>query len=208
MDKLERENSMKSIFFAAIVLAAIALVGCSKKSSSPVDTAPTSLTVNPSDGQAGIRLDAGVTLTFAKPVDRVTVESNFHLISQRAMPDSLCPDSTMMPHGGMTEIMNDSAMIRHMGQVHSTRGRFTWNGDNTMLTFRPDSMMTPRTQYMIHVGSAIMQMMQRRMGDIGEMGNHGLPAGRQGSGVMQDHMMLHFTTLDTTGTGSGHEGHH
>ncbi len=192
---------MKSIIFAVIALGAIALVGCSKKSSSMVDpTVPTSLSVNPTDGQAAVRLDAGVALTFAKPVDRVTVERNFHLMSQRSMPDSVCPDRTMMPHGGMTGVMNDSLMMRHMGQVHSMGGRFTWNGDSTMCTFRPDSMMTPRTQYMIHMGREMMQMMQRRMGDMGMMGNHG-------NGMMQDDMMLHFTTMDTTGTGSGH-GHH
>ncbi len=186
------------------VLIAISAVGCSKDSSSPSGTAPTppaNLIVNPVDGQANVRLDAAVTLTFARPVDRAIVERTVHLISDRMMADSLCPDSSMMSHGGMGNVMMDSTMMRHMGQVHATTGRFTWNGDNTECYFRPDSMMTSRTQYMIHMGAEMMQMMRNRMGEMGMMGGHG-------SGMMQDDMMLHFVTMDTTGTGGGHGGHH
>ena len=188
---------------AAVVLIAIGVVGCSKDSSSPSGTTPTppaNLTVNPADGQANVRLDAAVTFTFARSVDRAVVERTVHLISERAMADSLCPDSSMMSHGGMSNVMMDSSMMRHMGQVHATRGRFTWNGDSTECYFRPDSMMTLRTQYMIHMGPEMMQMMRSRMGDMGAMGGHGF-------GTMQDDMMFHFVTMDTSGTGGGH-GHH
>ncbi len=189
---------------AAAVLIAIAVVGCSKDSSSPSGTTPippANLTVNPADGQANVRLDAAVTFTFAKPVDRSVVERTVHLISERMMADSLCPDSSsMMSHGGMGNVMTDSSMMRHMGQVHAARGRFTWNGDSTECYFRPDSMMTPRTQYMIHMGPEMMQMMRNRMGEMGMMGGHGF-------GMMQDDMMLHFATMDTSNTGGGH-GHH
>lgn len=156
--------------------------------------------MNPADGQANVRVDAAVTFTFARSVDRAVVERTVHLISERAMADSLCPDSSMMSHGGMGNVMMDSSMMRHMGQFHATRGRFTWNGDSTECYLRPDSMMTPRTQYMIHMGPDIMQMMRSRMGDMGMMTGHG-------SGMMQDDMMLHFATMDTSGTGGGH-GHH
>jgi hypothetical protein len=53
---------------------------------------------------------------------------------------------------------------------------------------------------MIHIGPEMMQMMRRRMSDMGAMGGHG-------SGAMQDDMILHFATMDTSGTGGGH-GHH
>lgn len=189
---------------AVAVTLTIGVVGCSKDSSSPSGTTPTppaNLTVNPADGQANVRLDAAVTFTFARSVDRAVVERTVHLISERAMADSLCPDSSMMSHGGMSNVMMDSSMMRHMGRVHATRGRFTWNGDSTECYFRPDSMMIPRTRYMIHMGPEMMQMMRNRMGDMGMMGGHGI-------GMMQDDMMLHFATMDTSGTGGGHGGHH
>lgn len=178
-------------------------VGCSKDSSSPTDTTsllPASLIVAPADGQTNVRLDAGIVLSFAKPVDRTVVERNIHLISERMLADSLCPDSMMVSHGGMSGVMMDSAMMRHVGRVHATPGRFLWDG-GTNCTFIPDSMMTPQTRYMIHLGPEMMQMMRDRMGEMGTMGGHG-------NGIMRDDMMLHFTTLDTTGTGGGHGGHH
>lgn len=188
----------KSIIIMFIVASFAA--GCSKNSTSPeVTTAPLTLAVTPTDGQSGVWLNAAIALTFAKPMDRAIVERNVHLISQQAMADSLCPDSTMMPHGGMMNVMGDSSMMRHMTQVHEVRGRFSWIGDNTVCYFRPDSNMAPRTQYMIHMGREMIQMMEQRMGNMGMMGGHG-------TGAMSNDMMYHFTTLDTTG--GGHAGHH
>jgi hypothetical protein len=196
---IRRENMYIKLFVVAFTIA-IVIGGCSKNSTSPIDTTPlpqATLSVSPSDGQTAVRLDAAIALTFAKPVDRAIVERNLHLISQRAMPDSVCPDSTMMTHGGMTGVMGDSTIMRHLGQVHAMRGRYTWNGDSTMCIFRPDSMMTPRTQYMIHLGREIMQMLERRVGDMTMMGGHG-------RGLMSNDMMYHFVTMDTTGGGHGH----
>ncbi len=186
-------------FFVIALALAIAIGGCSKNSTTGEDTTmpPANLIVSPSDGQSAVRLDAAIALTFAKPVDRAVVESNLHLISQAAMADSLCPDSTMMPHRGMTNIMGDSSMMRHMGQVHAARGSFLWSGDSTRCYFKPDSMMTPRMQYMIHMGKEMMQMMERRLGNMGMMGGHG-------TGMMSNDMMYHFATMDTTGSGHGH----
>ena len=183
----------------ALIMACV-IGGCSKTSTSPEDTTtPATLTVTPTDGQSGVWLNAAIAITFAKPMDRAIVERNVHLISQRSMADSLCPDSTMMPHGGMMNVMADSSMMRHMAQVHEVRGRFSWIGDNTVCYFRPDSNMSSRTQYMIHMGREMVQMMEQRMGSMGMMGGHG-------TGVMSSDMMYHFTTLDTTG--GGHAGHH
>lgn len=192
---------LKSLAVVAVV--AIGVAGCSNDSSSPMGMTPlplANLTVDPADGQANARLDAGITFTFARPVDRAVAERNVHLISERSMADSLCPDTTMMGHGGMGNVMMDSSMMRHMSQVHAMPGRFTWNGNSTQCYFMPDSLMTPLTTYMIHIGPEMMQMMRRRMSDMGAMGGHG-------SGAMQDDMILHFATMDTSGTGGGH-GHH
>ncbi|MBI5473557.1 MAG: hypothetical protein HY961_14555 [Ignavibacteriae bacterium] len=194
---------MKITFIAVLTLAAIALAGCTKDSSSPMtETLPMpNFTTSPADGQANVRLDAAVTLTFAKPVDRAVVERSFHLISQRDMADSLCPVSDTMGHGMMTAAMMDSMNMNHIMQRHATRGRFVWSSD-AQCTFRPDSMMTPRMQYMMHIGSEMMRMMRDRMeGMNGGMGGHGTSFGG-------DEMAFHFSTLDTTGGGLGHNGHH
>ena len=91
--------------------------------------------------------------------------------------------------------------MRHLDQIHSTRGRFLWNADSTECTFRPDSMMTSKTQYMIHLGQDMVGMMEARMGEMASMGGHG-------SGMTSREMILHFVTLDTATSGGGHGGHH
>jgi hypothetical protein len=140
----------------------------------------------------GVRLDAAVTTTFAGPADRAMVERELHLISERAITRSGCPDSATMSHPDMAHCMADSAMMRHLDAYHAVPGRFGWNAAGTVCTFRPDSMMTPLTRHMIHMGGGMMDMME------GRMGGHG-------SGMMSGHMMLHFTTMDGNG---GHDGHH
>ena len=97
----------------------------------------------------------------------------------------------------MLSCMADSAMLRHMSEHHAMHGAFRWNDARTQCIFLPDSMMTPATRYMNHMGTGMMRMMEERMGG-GAMEGHG-------SGTMAGHMMLHFTTMDTTGV---HDGHH
>ena len=183
--------------FVIVIIIAIVIGGCSENSTSPVNTTPPeNLTVSPIDGQSRVRLDAAITFTFAKPVDRAVVQRNFHLVSQRAMADSLCPVDTTMRHGMMTFAMMDSMKMNHLIQQHATRGRLIWLND-TQCALRPDSLMTPRTLYMIHMGREMMQMMEQRMGSMGMMGGHG-------TGMMSNDMMFHFVTMDTTGGGHGH----
>jgi len=180
------------------LLAAVLLTGCSNDSQSPTAATPQNLTVSPADGATGVRLDAEVTLTFASPVGRDVVERDFHLISERAMADSTCPESTAMDHGAMADWMADTTMMGHMDVYHSMPGRFSWNGTGTACTFQPDSMMTPVTRYMIHMGREMMDMVEHRTGGGGMMPGHG-------TGMMTGDMMLHFATMDTA---DGHAGHH
>jgi hypothetical protein len=159
------------INYATVV--AVLLVGCSNRSEAPISSEGTVndfLAVSPQDGQISVRLDAPVILAFAKPVDRTTVERGLRLISERSMVDSLCPVSQMMGHGTMMDSMSDSAKMRHLDQYHAKRGRFLWNSENTRCTFQPDSMMTPRTQYMIHLDREMTQMIEQRMGSNGNDG--------------------------------------
>lgn len=186
--------------FAAAALILAVLAGCSKDSRSPA--APTkpsapAVTVSPGDAETGVRLDATVTLTFAKAADRAVVERGFHLLSERDMADSLCPDTAMV-HGSMDSMMMDAGMMTHMDQWHHAPGSFSWNETSTQCVFTPQAWMDSQTRYMIHLGEEMVQMMESGMGGMGSMGGHG-------SGAMSGHMMLHFTTMDTAG---GHDGHH
>ena len=188
-----------TVIIAGVVT--LALIGCSRDSLPVTASQQSPIVVNPGDGQSGVRLDAGIILTFAEPVDRSVVERDFHLISEWAMADSLCSFSADMNHGNMMTAMSDSTKMHHLDQNHSTRGGFLWNNESTVSTFKPDSMMTPKMQYMIHMGREMVEMMENRVGAMGMMGGHG-------SGMMSNDMMLHFWTMDTTGTGGGHRGHH
>ena len=190
---------MTYIRFMVTLLALASLTGCSKSPVSPAPQPTGRLSISPTDGQTAVRLDAAVILTLSAPVDRDVVERNFHLVSESALANSLCPDPSMPPHGSMSSIMGDPVLMRHIDQYHSTHGTFSWNGPGTECAFRPDFMMTPLTPYMIHMGGEMMSMMSQRLGDLGKMGGHG-------AGQMSNDMMFHFTTLDTTG--GGHGGHH
>lgn len=195
------KSSIVVVLFVAFTVI-IEFAGCSKDSSSAVQTSDTSpLSTTPSDGANGVRLDAQIALTFLKPVEKTVVERDLHLISEREMADSLCPVSKTMAHGNMTMTMMDSGKMHHLDQVHSTRGRFSWNSDSTRCTYAPDSLMTPRTQYMIHLGRDMVEMIERRVGSMEMMSGHG-------TGMMSSEMMFHFSTMDTTSTGGGHNGHH
>ena len=190
----------KIIFTIMVVI--VCITGCSKDSTSMMGSSQTvNFTVNPKDGTTGVRLDAGITVNFAKSVDRTVIEKNLHLISEFDMVDSLCPISDSMGHGMMGNAMMDSMKMNHLMVQHRSSGKFQWNGNNTRCILQPDSMMMPNMRYMIHMGSDMIKMMESQMGDMNMMGNHG-------TGMMKNDMFYHFTTMDTSKVGSGHDGHH
>lgn len=200
---------MKTITVVLSSFVACALIGsgCSKQTTAPTEsTKPAGqLLLSPADGQTNVRLDAPVVLTFAESVDRAIVERGFHLINGSAMADSLCPLPSLMGQGSMMDstasTMMDSSTMHHLDQAHSMHGQFTWNTDTTFCTFKPDSLMTPRTQYIMHMDREMTQMMEQRTGSMGTMSGHR-------TGMMNGEMMFYFSTLDTTSTGKGHMGHH
>ncbi|TAK62709.1 MAG: hypothetical protein EPO24_04770 [Bacteroidetes bacterium] len=193
---------MKTLLSIISLVLLLGIAGCSDDSSSsmPEDTQQ-QFTITPNDGATNIRLDASITLSFAQPVDRAVVQQNFHLISELAMADSLCPVSDSMNHGMMNTAMMDSMKMNHVANQHSTPGTFIWNTESTKCTFQPDSMMMSNMQYMLHMGQEMMQMMNSRMGTMGMMSGHG-------TGTMSETMMYHFRTMDTSQAGGGHESHH
>jgi hypothetical protein len=166
------------------------LNNCAKDSKSLLDTErQTSLSVIPADGSTGVQLNAPVTLSFAKSVVRSVVEENFHLISAKDMTDSMSPGHPPMHHSNMIMAMGDSAIMHHLDRFHSTSGSITWNSDSTFCSFMADSMLTPHSEYMICLGEGMVKMMEQRMGKMSMMNG-------MGTGMMNDNIMLHFTTID------------
>ena len=194
---------MKTILLSAALIIIAVIGGCTKDNQTSMMTGSTTpqVTVTPSEGATNVRLDASLTFTFAKPVDQTITERNLHLFSQKDMQDSACPMGMGTGQGMMDSAMMDSAMMSHLVAQHNTHGRFQWNSNGTTCFFLPDSMMMPNMPYMIHMGREMMQMMQTRTGEMGMMGGHG-------TGMMSGDMMYHFTTMDTTRAGGGHDGHH
>ncbi|MBI5021756.1 MAG: hypothetical protein HZB59_09980 [Ignavibacteriales bacterium] len=184
------------------LLIALGIIGCSKEATSPTSSNQTPIfSISPKDGEANVRLDATITLNFAQPVVRGIVENNLYLMSARGMDDSLHPAGDSMGYGMMNETMMDSMKMLHMMNQHRAKGKYLWNGDSTRCIFTPDSMMISGMQYMVRMGTDMVKMMENRLGDMNMMGNHG-------NGVMKNEMYYHFTTMDTSKVGSGHNGHH
>jgi hypothetical protein len=180
---------------------ALTLIACQKDVVSPESQVSSPITISPSDNEFDVSISSGVYLKFSKTVDRGTVERGLHLISASALSDTTCPTPTTMRHGSMNDVMMDSSIMAHMQKFHSMPGSFTWSNDSLTCVFRPDSLLLPYTQYMIHLDRPMVEMMTGRMGDLGTMG-------RQAMEGMEDRM-LHFTTAPKTTTGGGgHDGHH
>ena len=184
---------MRHSIVIALLLTGALVAGCSNDSLSPARA--TLVSVSPADGSTGVRLDAALTLIFSAPVDREVVQRELHLISERAIADSVCPDSATMSHPDMEHCMADPAIMRHLDERHATSGDFSWNATGTACTFQPAAGMDPTTRYMVHSGPGMTDMMGGSMDGMmsgpmdGMMGGHG-------SGTMSGHMMLHFTTTD------------
>jgi len=188
---------------AAIIFLVIVLfvVGCNKSNDSMTNPTEQAFTIYPADNQASVSTSDVITLTFSKKVDRAVVEQNFHLMDEMALIDSMCPQQGMMPsHDTMDTAMSDSMMMDHLDSVHTIKGSFYWSSDSLKCTFTPDSLMMPGTQYMVHLDTPLVQMMEERMGSLGMMGREGM------SGMKE--MMFHFTTKSSSSGGSGHDGHH
>lgn len=192
----------KLILSLSILFLGVFIVGCSDNDSMMSSATEDQFSISPSNDAVAVRLDQKIEINFAKPMDRSIVESNFHLISQKDMADSTCPMSNSMLHSDMNMAMMDSMKMEHLTAFHYTKGKFIWNSENTQLLFTPDSMMQPNMIYMVHFGSDMINMMNERMSGMG-------PRGMNMDNMKSGMMMMHFTTMDTTGGGgNGHDGHH
>jgi hypothetical protein len=77
----------------ALVVLAVATIGCSRQASSPTQPATKVLTSVPADGATGVRLDAAVTLDFGAVVDRGAVEPSLPTWMRHRTPGSLMGSS-------------------------------------------------------------------------------------------------------------------
>ncbi len=187
--------------FFVLVIATFFLFGCKKdEATSAVISTSSALTILPTDNQASVSQDATITLSFEKTIDKTVVENNFRLINSLAYIDSLCPVSKTMNHGTMSMSMMDSVKMNHLDSIHGIRGTFTWSADNKTCFFRPDSLLRPGMQHMVHLREAMTKMMESNMGSMGMMGRTGM-----GNGMG---MTFHFTTKITGSLSSDHASHH
>jgi hypothetical protein len=198
---IQGECIMNKILIAVVIVISLVVAGCSADNGASMmtNTNTSKFTVTPPDGATGVRLDAGITMSFEKPVDRDVVEWSLHLFSQQDMMDSTCPMSAMAASGMMDSAMVDSMSMNHLISSHGTPVHLEWNSVSTVCIVRPDSMMMGDMRYMIHLGPDMMQMLEARMGDMGMMAGHG-------EGMMARNMMIHFQTMSAS---SGvHDDHH
>lgn len=180
-----------------IATAVLWLTACTKD-----DNSPPVLTISPENGETNVTLNKNITLEFPSQVTRSTVQANFHMMNNQKMTmirDSMLNNMSMM---GMMMNHNDSITIYNgmMSMMNRYRmgGTFIWNADSTQCIFDPDSMMTPNSEYAMHMGREMMQMMNMTQGD-GMMtdGNHGM-MGNAG-GMMQGDMVMSFSTGSSMG---------
>lgn len=197
---------MKSKGWFVLVAATISIIwslGCDG------DRKKAALTVDPLDGAANVKLNSNITLKFEKPASPDVVKRNFHLMIHQEM--NMVMDSMMHGTHAMDSMsmgaMCDSSMMEMM-QRHSVKGGFMWNSDNTQCIFNPDSMMTPNTEYAIHMGGEMMKMIDMEHENGMMTGGHGGMMGDQG-GLMSGDMMIYFSTgADVGGNDDEHSSHH
>ncbi len=199
------------VVLVPLLFIGFVLVNGCKNSSSPSASMPDNpvtsgfVTVTPSDNATEVPADRQIVLAFAKPVDRNVVERNFHLISERAMPDSMCGMNGDMSHGSMGSGMMDSLMHGHDMSMSAMTGTFRWTANDTHCVFIPDSLMTSETTYYMHMDTDMLTMMREKMGGTGMQMHSGMMSNDDKNGGM----MIRFRTGRAPGQGSGgQESHH
>lgn len=187
--------------FLVPLCCALILFGCKKDDASTITTPASSLlTISPIDNQTSVLQDASIVLSFSGSVDKNIVEKDFRLINELAYVDSLCPVTKTFSHGSMMMSMKDSMKMNHMDSIHGLKGTFTWSTDNKTCVFKPDTLLRPGMQHMVHIREGMTKTMDGNMGSMGMMGRTGM-----GSGMG---MAFHFYTKSTGRATDGHASHH
>jgi hypothetical protein len=162
---------------------------------------------SPTNNTDNVLINDKIILTFAKAVDPKIIEANFVLISQKDMNDALCPISNDMGHSDMGNAMKNMDMMKHLKDVHRTKGIFNWSADSTMCEFTPDSVMDYDMEYMMLADRDMvkhMEGMMKMMGDLTvELSDCPCHKNKQ-----NNTMLLHFKTEPAAKNNDGHESHH
>ncbi len=162
---------------------------------------------SPANNTENVSINDKIILTFAKAVDPQIIESNFVLISQKDMNDSICPMGNDMGHSDMGNAMMNMDIMKHLKDVHRTKGKFNWNSDSTMCEFIPDSSMDYNMEYMMFADQEMvthMEGMMKMMGDLTvELSDCPCHKNKQ-----NNTMLLHFKTEPAAKNNGDHESHH
>jgi len=180
---MEKSNK---IIVALMLLSLAIFYGCSNMGNNTTNPTPANfLSISPTNNSQNFGINDAVTLQFAAPVDTKTIESNFVLISQKDIADSTCPISKNMGHSDINKDMMDTTMMNHLKITHHTGGNFKWNSDRTKCEFKSDSSLKPDTDYIMYMGTEMMDhmkfiMSKNRMMNGGGMGMMDCEYGNKG----------------------------
>lgn len=112
---------MKTIMMYGIILfMGLMIVGCSQKEENIILEI---MSITPLNGVGNVAKTTSIEVKFSESMDAESFESRFSL--------------------HMGEMMSMPTMIDGLP------GQFTWEGDQTMITFHPDSMLMDSTMYSI-----------------------------------------------------------
>lgn len=129
---------------AATLSAAILLSGCGGGGSSVPSIRDQSsssakiVSVTPSDGASSVAADSNLSITFSKPMNMMSVNSNFHIYKGETATGS------------------------------PVQGTMTWNEAHTAMVFDPDSPMMSGATHTIHIGMGMTTESNGMMMNMGD----------------------------------------
>ncbi|NOZ04180.1 MAG: Ig-like domain-containing protein [FCB group bacterium] len=153
----------KIIISGVLVLGAVFLAGCADDGG---ETGPEIVAISPADGATNVAKSTAVLVQFSEPMDESSCESRFGLFA-----------------GDLDTIPADI-----MERMH---GDFTWNADQTVMAFHPDSLLMDSTMYSIYLQAGMMAKDSHGDGMmLSGMKRHGME--------MTDGIISRFTTEKTS----------
>ncbi len=172
---------VKSTVLMVILIVAI-LSGCDrfgmKDHLGPNTSVWNFLRISPSDKSQNIDLNAPIVLQFASPVERSIVEESFALFSQNDISDEMDNAEQMPKHSDINMAIKTPSTMEHLKKMHSSKGKFIWNEDNTRCEFKTETELQAGTDYYIYMDSKMLDYMKsemRRNGMITGMENMDCP---------------------------------
>ncbi len=176
-----KQTTLTIILIGSLLLLLL-LAGCGTDNQTTTPTNGTDvviLSVTPADGTTGVSPSTLIAIKFSGPVDTLSIMRNFHFTGGDQMHE--WRDSLEHYGGfGMMGMGNMDHMMEWMDSIHYS-GDFFWNDAMDSCEFRPDSAMSPSTDYLCL---------------LNEGGMRGHSGGMMGGGNHNDsgYHMFQFTT--------------